>query len=455
MDQLDFRGRRREYVLILFMLGTLTLVLNGLRPFNLGIPLSDILYLLALVFLVFDGMGREEPSSQWMPLHFYWLPALAILLGGLLSSINSASPLISIFVTLKISYLFSLWMSMIIAMVRTKGGVENAIAALIVGVVFTSAVAVLDSLTGMALGPRIYGLDPKLSGLDPLLYSQTSGRLSGTLGHPNHLGQITAVALPIICDRAMVFLGEKRAGYRGLMLVAAAILVFWANLLSGSISGLIGATVGMTIVVGLRIRRNNYHFRILRLFLLGAGAVLVVGLFIELKKPDSGGLSYWLATNVQRVITITGPGRISLVHDALEEIARNPIVGYGMDQGTFGANPSSAVLAIGIHNTILQGWLGGGLLTFIGVLLVYSKTMHMALRALIEQLRQPSTSYTLGLAASIVGWVLIDMTSPSISIRWTWLTVGLLYGTMIKERKEFLPRWIEPHTGRVTSKASD
>ena len=45
---------------ILFILGTATIVLNGVRPFGFNVVPSDLLYLGALYFLALEGIMRKE-----------------------------------------------------------------------------------------------------------------------------------------------------------------------------------------------------------------------------------------------------------------------------------------------------------------------------------------------------------------------------------------------------------
>lgn len=409
------------------MLGTLTLVLNGIRPLGLGITLSDIFYFLALLTLILEGISRRRASREWMPFHFYWLPSIGILLGGLLSSIFLERPLNSIIVTLKIFYLFSVWLSMIIVMAKYKGQAQNTIVALVSGVAFASCIAVVDSITGLELGTKFYNLDTAKFGLDPLLYSQTSGRYSGTLGHPNHLGQITAVALPIVVDRAWLNLSRRGKRFLGLAMVLISVLILWANIISGSVSGLIGASIAVFIVLVVRLRKKGRIPYMVKTLVFALGTSLALSIFIAQFNADRGWLNRQLSASFNRVITQSGPERFDLMGEALLRISDNPIIGYGMDIDTYGSDPSASVTSAGIHNTILRGWLAGGILTFIGALLIYGKTLQMAIQALIGHGRAPDNSYVPAIAASIIGWMVIDMVQPSIYVRYTWITVGLLY----------------------------
>jgi hypothetical protein len=114
-----------------FLLGTVTLILNSVRPFGLNIGVSDLFYFAALAALVIDGRSKRRPIQHWMPWHPLWLSAVLILLGGGLSSIQSANPSGSLVATLKSSFVFSVWLSMGYVMVYQRRQADKVIGALI------------------------------------------------------------------------------------------------------------------------------------------------------------------------------------------------------------------------------------------------------------------------------------------------------------------------------------
>ncbi len=113
----------------------------------------------------------------------------------------------------------------------------------------------------------------------------------------------------------------------------------------------------------------------------------------------------------------------------LDYIASNPIIGAGMDQsgtGTFDNNQMVTLLAI--HNTILQSWVTGGLLTFFGTILVYFHVIKYSLGTLNKAIKTKTFSIMVGLSASSLGFAFMDMTSSNIYQRVKWIIFAILLG---------------------------
>jgi O-antigen ligase len=169
--------------------------------------------------------------------------------------------------------------------------------------------------------------------------------------------------------------------------------------------------------------------------MLPTGVVLTLSLllvYVNLDYVPLSGWDEWVASNpnLQRASDFTGPSRFNLDVEAVGQILENPWIGYGMDQGaSVGADLSQLVTSNGVHNTLIRSWLAGGILAFIGILLAYLLALKQAFTVVVgfmkKQLTQP---YALGLAASVIAWVIVDMAQPSLYLRFTWVTVPLLYG---------------------------
>jgi MFS family permease len=159
---------------------------------------------------------------------------------------------------------------------------------------------------------------------------------------------------------------------------------------------------------------------------IAALSLYMIGVLI----PEND-FSQWIEKNVNRTLQVTGPSRWEVMRESLTLISASPILGYGMDQGTLRLPSSKWLTSDGVHNTILQTWLGGGILAFCGVILVYGIALRRAFQTMVMQARGTGKLHTMGLAASVFGWFLIDMTQPSIYLRYTWITVALLIGLLL------------------------
>jgi hypothetical protein len=426
---------------LFYLLGTLAMVLNLVRPLPIDLSIGDLFLLVALAFLCLEGLARERKLREWMPPHPLWIPAMLFVFGGLLSSFRAARPEISIAVVIKTWFVLTLWVSMGMVMVR-RGRLRQVLAAFLIGVTFTSVIAVLDSFTGADLGGAISGRTANFW-----------GRMDGTMGHPNELGFITSVAVPLFAGSLLhEWYSRRRLLPMGLCsfgLVAA----LWADFLSGSGAGWLSVCVSSLVIGWVWFSRTSTRGRLL--LAVGLVLALVVGGRLVLAQDVRGySSSIWLEWNLERIIATTGPGRIGLLGEAIQQISESAIVGAGMDQvGTGGLTSAELVTSVSIHNTIITSWVAGGVFAWVGLMWIYI----VCLRTVLEVMRRsgkPTDWIAVALAASVLGWIVFDQTQPHLYHRYTWLTVALLFGmgyvTPLPRRLQ-LPTGGQPQLAWMTS----
>jgi hypothetical protein len=417
-----------------FLLGTVTLVFNSIRPFGPSIGISDLLYFVALAALVIESLLKRKPLQKWMPWHPLWVSATLILLGGLLSSTQSDNLAGSIVATLKSTFVFSIWLSMGFVMVYQRRQASKVIGALIVGALISSMIAIYDKLAGADLGPAVFGLtNVTLPGVNLEVMADVYGRYGGSLGHPNVQSEFTLVVIPIVLDMSLsAWQTSKR--FKSLALLITLALLVWANLLTGSFSGLIGVLLAFVLVLGLRLLNQ-----LSRLFvpscLFAASASTILLIYILLIVNSTADPFQRLVDrlvmneNVNRALITTGPERLELVGETLKLIAQNPITGLGMNLLEGGPQNTSSVASSGdVHNAILRSWVVGGIFVFLGVAYAYFWCLRLVIRTIRKYLRGNRVHFIIGLAASIIVWTINDLVQPSFQQRFTWLTFIILYG---------------------------
>jgi len=294
----------------LFLLGTATLILNTVRPFGVNLSIPDALYLFALYVLILEGLGARQRVDDWMPFHPLWVPSLLVLVGGVLSSVAAVQPGVSVVITVKQWFVFSIWTSMGIVMAR-RGQVGNVVTALTTGALFTSSIAIWDFVFGARVGPAISG--------EPFL---RWGRYSGTMGHPNELGYITAVVAPLILDRILgrATAGEGTPVASSVLWGAFGVLVL-ANILAGSVTGYLGLVSSFMVVIVGHIARA-YLVSDLRPLVKVIGLSLIGLVLVSLAVVRAGIPEILTVRNaLDRMMYITGPHRLSLAQEALAYIA--------------------------------------------------------------------------------------------------------------------------------------
>lgn len=400
---------------LLYLLGTMTLVLNLVRPLPIELGICDLFLLAALGFLWLDGLARKKELREWVPAHPLWSPAMLVVFGGLLSSFGAARPVTSIAIVIKTWFVLTLWVSMGMVMAR-RGRLRHVLAAFLTGVACTSVIAVSDSFTGADRGGAISGR-----------IANYWGRMDGTMGHPNELAFITSVAVPVLAGLLLHEWHSRRRWYWMSVQLSGLIVVAWADFLSGSGAGWLSVCISGIVLAWMCLGRTSTRGRLV----LAGGVIIaiVAGREVVLGKDATGYFSRpWLEWNLQRVITITGPSRLEAFGEAIQQIGEHPVVGAGMDQvGTGGLTSAELVTSVSIHNTIVASWVAGGVFAWVGVVWVYMVCLRTALEVLRRSTR--TTDWiAVGLAASVLGWIAFDQTQPNLYHRYTWLTLALLFG---------------------------
>ena len=409
---------------ILFLLGTLTLVFNPIRPI-LGFSISDLLYLCALVFLVLEALYDKEPLDRLMPWHSFWIPSLMILIGGLASTFISENIEISISETLKAWFMFSLWISLCISMVRDKNLIKYILIVFIAGVAFSSLIAVFDYLTGSEIGVALGGLP-----------TTKDNRYSGTLIHPNFLGHFTGIAIPILVDiNLTAFRLTSNGLYKILIAINSSfifIILVWADILSGSNMGLFGLLIGLLLVLVVHSWKGDIVARFLIIF-SGIFLLLIFINLISIAASDTNVFAL-ISKNFDRGSEQTGAVRYQLAFEAFDLISESPILGYGMDQGGTGSQVNLLSNNVsGVHNSLLRAWIGGGILVFFSVTILYFKSMTLSIGAIMRNLKGQNIAYSVGLAAAAIGSVSNDMVNPSFLQRFSWFPIIILMGLLIQK----------------------
>lgn len=398
---------------LFYSLAVFCLILSTVRLPIVGISISDFFILCALVVLVAETLLARAPVRWGWPVHALYGPAFLVLVGGLLSSVMAVHPTTSFAISIKLWFVLTVWISMTMVMAR-RYGVVTVLSVYVAAVLVTSLVAVSDRVTGVDIGGRISGRE-----VAPW------NRSDGTVGQPVELGLMTTVALPLVLG-LLVDEAQRRRRARvliGLGMTFAVILT--TTFLTGSVaawlaSGLVLGLFGVILVVrsGLVAR-----FGVALALLLFAGVASVYMMRPGAAQQAEGFVTF----NLQRVTNLSGPGRIGLMVQAIDYIARNPFIGAGMDQtGTGELASSELVTSDLVHNPILGGWLGGGLLAFIGLVACYAITFLTMLNALHQGLRHTDW-LVVGLALCVLGWLVFDQAQPHLYHRYTWLTLAMLF----------------------------
>jgi len=410
---------------VFYLLAIFGLILPTARLPQVNISYSDLFIFLALCVWVWQYIKHQGADGWGIPMHILWVPSLVILIGGIMSSFGAVTPISSVEITIKTVFVLTVWISMSLLMVQ-RGDLKLVLAVLIAAVCTTSAIGIIDRLANTNIGDT-------LSGNTVIFYN----RSTGTFGHPNELGFISSVALPLTLGWMLQDWRNRRRLWTFALFVGILALCGLALFYSGSVAGWVSAvaSLGLFGLIWLRRASKGQWLAIACLVLLAIGG----GIYWISDATRQANLQFLLDYNLNRARNVTGPGRTRLLGQAYEVIAQDPFIGAGMDQtGTGNLEHSALVANDYIHNTLIGGWLAGGLLVFLGLAVCYLVVFITGLRALWWGFQKTDWFYV-GLGACAIGWILFDQTQPNLYHRYTWLTLAWMFGLGLQIRLSNIP----------------
>jgi O-antigen ligase len=401
-----------------FIVGTLLLSLNLVRPF--GLAISDWFYFGALALAIIETMLVDHANfSCWIRNCFLWCASL-ILLGATISTAHSIFWNVAVLEIVQQLYIITLFISLIWVMVR-RGKLDIIVKAFIWSGVFTASIAVVDYLSGTNFGPRLSGTP----------YVQFWGRFAGTLGHPNKFGFFLTITSTLSLAWIMRIQPERSTIPSRIFWTMLFLVQVFGIYLSGSLTAYLGMLLGIGVFI-VSSRSTAKRFLNIMVPALWIGLMIVGLLLISDNSfiPESIPLgSSLIMSALDRVQMTTGPSRLVIFEQALQEIIKNPFVGAGYDQiSTSGIDFLYRSLQGTIHNTLLQIFYTGGLFAFIGWLTIYFSLGWTAFVILRGSEKKSVSPLLLGIAAAVLAILLMDQFQDAVYQREKWLVFGLLIG---------------------------
>jgi O-antigen ligase len=381
-----------ELAFALLLLGVVLITFNGVR-LGPGLALCDAaLVASALTTLIALAFGAITlPVPRWL------VGAAAGLLGvGLLAAAFSDEVLGNVVPAFRFSIALFLTPVLVGALGDTAGRRDLIVLAWIASVAINALVALTDFAGVTAIGET--------------LYPQTaSGRLNGLTGHPNHLGIVCAMALPLAM---WALLYRYRGVAHRLPLLAVVAMLLAATVLSGSRAAMIGAVVAALLLIMLGAQRGRAA---VGLGVLGAAATAVVS-SLTASNSDSRLLVDRLAGDDASVAQ-SDAGRFEAFREALDAFSSNPAFGAGYE------HVRSA------HDIYLQLLQGGGLIALTAFLFFLVGSLRLGdelRRSPLLPLQQRELAAAL--MASLTAWFIIGLAQNALYDRFLYLPAGLVLG---------------------------
>lgn len=421
-------GRRapRRTVGLALALGWLGMATLGLNVVRIGgFALSDgIFFVLGTVLVVKLLLGDDgdlAPARARGPSQLVMGGSIILLTAGVLATFGSWGPTASLLIVVRLGYLTLVWFWMLQAITSSRRALDVLLSGWRAGVVVVASLASLGQLGIVHLG-----------------HENAEGRQMVFYGHPNDLAGYLLVAAPLVVLSLPRKPGQS-ALHRGVVWVALVALLGYAITTTGSITGLLGATVGTLAVyaipalfpVGRQQRRSKHPLTILAgamVALLGIVLVARSNLPVveRIQRLDSGdkGVESSVSSREQTNQVI------------IDSFDKRLVFGVGLDQGSVFAAAGEDAIQVGAHNMYLKVLYECGLPGLIGLLVILGATFRAAVLLLRNTRSSALYPVVVALTASTLSACVFATFQPTLFHRFFWLPIALLWCVWHLRRQE-------------------
>lgn len=297
----------------------------------------------------------------------------------------------------------------------------------IVGVSISCLVAVIDAFTGIGL-QDVFANDPELLSI---FQNGVPPRYMGLSVHPTSFSVTAVMVLPVV-------LAKMTTKKSAVVLSPVVVLLLLGTVLSGSRVGILAMVVvaGIYVCVSPNLRKIIFGSGIWMLALAAAVAAVTVLIFLmgppvdpsnaEPQPPDSSSTRF--DPSIIGSDT-SSKERLQRLEDSVDFISERPFLGYGFEW------------IEASHSIYLQLLVSGGVLALIGFLLVmwgYAKSWLIARMKVPDKYRE----LMLGLAVSVVAFLMMGLAQTDLLDRYVYLPVGLImaaYALALRDQTEAEP----------------
>lgn len=404
--------RTAGYALLLLAIPLMTC--NALRAGE-NVTYGDIPLALATALLLGSWFLTGVPRGV-IPVGLP-LGALLLLAGGLLA-IVPAENLDSLLPTLRFAVTLALVPLVIMLAASTPRRLHRLVDVWLFAAGVNSVVAALDLLGVTAIG----------FSLTPLDFVNITNRAPGLTNHPNHLGLVVAMALPLAVAR----LGA--GGARGLAACGLVPLLIGGVFVSGSRGAFVAAAAGVIILFAFGAATRRLRTTLL---LFGAPIVAFVVVVVLMGNNELAG-----GVTLERLsggagATQSDDQRLLTLRESLDEAVAHPVVGAGFEEVRTA------------HNIYVQLLQAGGVLALAGFLAFAAGMVRLARGLSVASSGSPPwlMSLAAGCGASMCVWLLFGMVGNAVYDRYLYIPVGITLAAALVHRRRFRAGEVLPSVG--------
>ena len=393
---------RAGYALVLVAVPLVTC--NALRA-TTNMTYGDIALAMAAVLLAAVWLRRGHPRGV-VPRGVV-IGATLILATGLLSSMP-AENVGSLQAALRFSVSLGAMPLIMMFAASTPHRIQRLVDAWLLAAGLNSAVGAMDLIGVTKIGTYLTSVD----------YVAVTERASGLTYHPNHLGLVAAMALPVAITR----LGS--GGLRGLSAVALVPLLVVGVVESGSRGALLAAVVGAGVVFILGVATRRLRMTVL---MFAAPVVAFALLVAVLGNSELTGEVAFERLRGGAGAAQSDQERILTLRQSVDQAGDNLLMGEGY-----------AVVRTA-HNIYLQLLQAGGVVALAAFLLFAASILLCTRRLALSTRGSPPwlRGLAAGAGASVCVWLLFGLVGNAIYDRYLYIPVGLGLALALAHRRLF------------------
>lgn len=402
------RTTRGGVALTLVTLGMATVCFNKVRLGDWAI--SDLIFLLAVgvacVQLLVGNAHGLAPNAMRKTSPAILVGTLLIVLAGTASSFRSFEPMQSVAQIVRIIWITLPWFWLL----RTVSPNWQTFARVRFGVAATVYVSCAGAIAGYL-------------GLVTLTDFNLEGREAAFFSHPNELGGLMAMALPLV---VMGSLQVRRRRHQGLRTAVAIGAIGFALNTTGSITALIAAATGLLAawLLNLLTRDRSLLRRVRNPLPLILGALVAMMAVVWAVSSDLPAVERFTEFGQEGSgLSSSVDTRSSLNSEVIENLDRSLVTGVGFD--------SQVMLEAGVskhrvHNLYLRLVYEAGIWSLLGLLAIIVTVVRQAWMLAVNTRGTPAHRIVVGLFGALVAMLVFALFQPLLAQRYFWIPIALI-----------------------------
>lgn len=377
--------------LALLGLAVLFITFNGLRV-TAGLAVADVALVASAgaALLHFTVARKAIPAPSWLI-----LAGTGILVAGVISAAGQADFGGNLIPAVRFTIALVLTPVLIGALTDGDGPRRLIIGAWVLSAAVNAAVGLSDFVGLTEVSFRYF--------------PPGTGRLNALTSHPNHLGLVCAMTIPMVIWGLRAPRGVSPFGRatNGILLAILASGVY----ISGSRAALIATVGGCALVVLLAARRARGAVIMIAFF---ATALAIVPTFSTFSIDQTGDPNVFERLSGDPGAQASDVQRLTALNEAQGAFISKPIFGEGFDQ------------VRGAHDIYLQLLQSGGLVAFVAFGLFAVGTLRLG--STLGRGAQSSHDLAGALMAAMGVWLVAGLFHNAIYDRYLYVPAGLLLG---------------------------